>query len=180
MELLQNSPYKAKLASAGLFLKALQDRSAALPALLMPHLGNPLAARDRILRMPELMSSAPALEMSKLDQVPALPLGGRIKVDPWSDQAELVKSPSVPLASAREKMIFEVTPVFPHLAREAAVGTAANILPQTPAQPGAGTAATPPQPGADPQQPDTTSQPSGASPQPAGATPQAPASNPQL
>ncbi|HET7751173.1 MAG TPA: M48 family metalloprotease [Terriglobales bacterium] len=171
LELLQNSPYKAKLASAGLFLKALQERSVVLSALLTPHLGNPLASRDRVLRMPDLMSSAPALEMSKLDQVPALPLGGRVKVDPWSDQAELVKSPSVPLASAREKMIFEVTPVFPHLARESAVG-AANLPPPSPAQPGARAAA-------GPQQPDTTPPPSGASPQPAGATPQAPATNPQ-
>jgi Peptidase family M48 len=172
LELLQNSPYKAKLASAGLFLKALQERSVVLSALLTPHLGNPLASRDRVLRMPDLMSSAPALEMSKLDQVPALPLGGRIKVDPWSDQAELVKSPSVPLASAREKMIFEVTPVFPHLAREAAVGTAANIPPQPPAQPSAGVAAPPQQPGASPQ-------PAGASPQPSDAGPQPPPPNPQ-
>lgn len=135
MELLQNSPYKSKLAGAGLFLKALQARSGVLPALLTPHLGNPLATRDRILRMPELMTSAPALEMSKLEQVPALPLGGRIRVDPWSDQAELVKSPSVPLASAREKMIFEVTPVFPHLARQAEVGEVKSP-PPTPVQPG--------------------------------------------
>ncbi len=142
MELLQNSPYKDKLPSAGLFLKALQARSLVLPALLTPHLGNPLATRDRILRMPELMSSAPNLEMSKLDQVPALPLGGRIKVDPWSDQAELVKSPSVPLASAREKMIFEVTPVFPHLARETSVGQAISASP-APVQPA--TPATAPQ-----------------------------------
>jgi len=147
MELLQNSPYKSKLASAGLFLKALQARSVVLPALLTPHLGNPLATRERILRMPELMTSAPALEMSKLDQVPALPLGGRIKVDPWSDQAELVKSPSVPLASAREKMVFEVTPVFPHLARQAEVGEAKSA-PQTPVQPGSAAPAAPvnPQP----------------------------------
>ena len=142
MELLQNSPYKAKLASAGLFLKALQARSAELPALLTPHLGNPLAARDRVLRMPDLMNTAPNLEMGKLDQVPALPLGGRIKVDPWSDQAELVKSPSVALASAREKMIFEVTPVFPHLARAAEPG-AANPTPQASAQPLTPTASTP-------------------------------------
>jgi hypothetical protein len=129
LELLQNSPYKSKLASAGLFLKALQARSAELPALLTPHLGNPLATRERVLRMPELMNSAPSLEMSKLDQVPALPLGGRIKVDPWSDQAGLVKSPSVALASAREKMIFEVTPVFPHLARAADAGTTPSAPP---------------------------------------------------
>ncbi|HKU23632.1 MAG TPA: M48 family metalloprotease [Terriglobales bacterium] len=147
MELLQNSPYTSKLASAGLFLKALQARSAVLAALLTPHLGNPLATRDRILRMPDLMTSAPALEMGKLDQVPALALGGRVKVDPWSDQAELVKSPSVPLASAREKMIFEVTPVFPHLARQAEVGEVKSA-PQTPVQPGSATAASPvnPQP----------------------------------
>lgn len=147
MELLQNSPYTSKLASAGLFLKALQARSAVLAALLTPHLGNPLATRDRILRMPDLMTSAPALEMGKLDQVPALALGGRVKVDPWSDQAELVKSPSVPLASAREKMIFEVTPVFPHLARQAEVGEVKSA-PQTPVQPGSATAAAPvnPQP----------------------------------
>jgi hypothetical protein len=147
MELLQNSPYKDKLASAGLFLKALQARSAVLPALLTPHLGNPLAVRDRILRMPELMNSAPPLEMSKLDQIPALPLGGRIKVDPWSDEAELVKSPTVPLASAREKMIFEVTPVFPHLAREAEAGQTKSAA-QQPAQPGTPTpaaASNPPQ-----------------------------------
>jgi len=142
MELLQSSPYKSKLASAGLFLKALQARSAVLPALLTPHLGNPLAARDRILRMPELMISAPALEMGKLDQVPALALGGRVKVDPWSDQAELVKSPSVPLASVREKMIFEVTPVFPHLARQAEVGEVKSA-PQTPVQPDGTTPAAP-------------------------------------
>jgi len=142
MELLQSSPYKSKLASAGLFLKALQARSAVLPALLTPHLGNPLAARDRILRMPELMTSAPALEMGKLDQVPALALGGRVKVDPWSDQAELVKSPSVPLASVREKMIFEVTPVFPHLARQAEVGEVKSA-PQTPVQPDGTTPAAP-------------------------------------
>jgi hypothetical protein len=68
-------------------------------------------------------------------------------VDPWSDQAELVKSPSVPLASAREKMVFEVTPVFPHLARQAEVGEAKSA-PQTPVQPGSAAPAAPvnPQP----------------------------------
>lgn len=114
------------MATAGLFLKALQARSAQLPSLLTPHLGNPLAERDRVLRLSDLMNSAPQLEMGKLDQVPALPLGGRVKVDPWSDQAELVKSPAVPLASAREKMFFEVTPVFPHLAKQADSSVAQN------------------------------------------------------
>jgi len=44
-------------------------------------------------------------------------MGGRIKVDPWTDQAELSKAKPVALTSAREKMEFEITPVFPYLTR---------------------------------------------------------------
>jgi hypothetical protein len=38
-------------------------------------------------------------------------------VDPWSNQATLAKTKPVALLSAREKMPFEVTPVFPYLMR---------------------------------------------------------------
>jgi hypothetical protein len=67
--------------------------------------------------MASLMASAPALENSRTDQIAALPLGGRIKVDPWSDQVEMAKGKLVPLNSAREKMPFEITPPFPFLTR---------------------------------------------------------------
>src|ERR1700730_10190036 len=40
IELLKNSPYKDKLGSAGLFLKALQQKAPELPSLIRPHLGN--------------------------------------------------------------------------------------------------------------------------------------------
>src|ERR1700694_1731189 len=40
LELLKNSPYKDKLTNAGLFLKALQEKSPQLPNLIRPHLGN--------------------------------------------------------------------------------------------------------------------------------------------
>jgi len=46
-----------------------------------------------------------------------LPLGGRIKVDAWSNEAAMAKTKPVALLSAREKMPFEVTPVFPYLTR---------------------------------------------------------------
>jgi hypothetical protein len=141
--LLKNSPYKDKLANAALFLEALQSRAAALPAQLTPHQGNTHAVRGHVVRMPELMSSAPALQMSKLDQIPALPLGGRIKVNPWTDAADLVKSPAVPLASAREKMFFEVTPVFPHLARENSAVGLAESKPQATPQPAPASVANP-------------------------------------
>ena len=67
--------------------------------------------------MSTLLASAPALEQKKLDQIAALPLGGRIRVDPWSDQVELSKAKQVALTSSREKMEFEITPFFPHLTR---------------------------------------------------------------
>jgi len=116
IEMLKNSPYKDKLANAGLFLKALQDKAPDLPNLIRPHLGNSFASAKSI-RMTALLTSAPQLDDKKLDQIAALPLGGRIKVDPWSDQVELSKSKQVALTSRWEKMEFEVTPFFPNLTR---------------------------------------------------------------
>jgi len=116
LELLTNSPYKNKLANAGLFLKALQARAPELKNLIRPHLGNSLA-NGKSLRMSALLNSAPQLEMRRTDQIAALPLGGRIKLDPWSSRIELVKTKPVALISAREKMPFEVTPFFPYLTR---------------------------------------------------------------
>jgi hypothetical protein len=116
LELLRNSPYKDKLGNAGLFLKALQQKAPDLPNLIRPHLGNSFASAKSI-RMSTLLTSAPALDEKRLDQIAALPLGGRIRVDPWNDQVDLSKAKPVALASAREKMEFEITPFFPYLTR---------------------------------------------------------------
>jgi hypothetical protein len=116
LELLSNSPYKDKLGNAGLFLKALQARAPELKSLIRPHLGNSLE-NGKSLRMSALLNHAPQLEKRNIDQIAALPLGGRVKVDPWSDRLELVKAKQVPLTSAQEKMPFEVTPFFPYLTR---------------------------------------------------------------
>ena len=64
-----------------------------------------------------LLAAAPALDEKRLDQIAALPLGGRIKLDPWTDQVELSKAKPVAITSAREKMEFEITPFFPYLTR---------------------------------------------------------------
>jgi hypothetical protein len=122
LELLKNSPYKDKLGNAGLFLKALQEKAPDLPRLIRPHLGNSFAGSKSI-RMSTLLAAAPALDEKRLDQIAALPLGGRIKVDPWSDQVELSKAKPVALTSAREKMEFEITPFFPYLTRWSSGGT---------------------------------------------------------
>ncbi len=115
LEFLGNSPYKDKLSNAGLFLKAVEMHGE-LHNLIRAHLGDGLAA-NKSLRMSSLMNAAPKLQTSRTDQVAALPLGGRIKVDPWTDQVQLMKSKAVPLLSAREKLAFQVTPFFPHLTR---------------------------------------------------------------
>jgi Peptidase family M48 len=122
LELLKNSPYKDKLGSAGLFLKALQQSAPALPNLIRPHLGNSLG-NSKSIRMSVLLESAPLLDPQRTDQIAALPLGGRIKLDPWTDQVELAKAKPVALASAREKMPFEITPFFPYLTRLSTAGS---------------------------------------------------------
>jgi hypothetical protein len=135
LELLKNSPYKDKLGNAGLFLKALQEKAPELPNLIRPHLGNSLFQGKGGMRMGSLLESAPALDQKSVDQIAALPLGGRVRVDPWSDQVELSKAKPVALASAREKMEFEITPFFPFLTRLSAGGerVALTSTPGTPA-----------------------------------------------
>jgi len=133
LELLKNSPYKDKLGNAGLFLKALQEKAPELQHLIRPHLGNSFAGGKNV-RMAGLLASAPALDEKRLDQIAALPLGGRIRVDPWTDQAELSKAKPVALTSAREKMEFEITPVFPYLTRLSSGGTEKVALTTTGSQ----------------------------------------------
>ncbi len=117
VELLKNSPYAQKLDNVGLFLKALQARTPQLQALLTTHLGNPLAENGTVNRLSALSTIGPALDNNKLDQIAALPLGGRVKINPWNDKAEMVKAAPVAITSARDKMPFEVTPFFPRLSR---------------------------------------------------------------
>src|SRR6202790_5044457 len=120
-ELLNNSPYKDKLSNAGLFLKAVQARAPALKNLIRAHLGDSLL-NGGATRMSSLMTASPQFDPKKADQVAALPLGGRVKVDPWNNQLELIKTKPVAITAASEKMPFEVTPFFPFLTRLGASG----------------------------------------------------------
>ena len=117
VEFLKTSPYAQKLDTPSLFLKALQTRAPQLAALLTAHLGNNLSENGTVTRMAALATSGPALDMNKLDQIAALPLGGRVKMNGWSNRVELIKSQPVAITSARDKMMLEVTPFFPRLTR---------------------------------------------------------------
>jgi hypothetical protein len=135
VDLLKNSPYAQKLDGAGLFLKMLNTRAGALSALLTAHLGNNMTEGATVTRMSSLIGSAPQIDWNKLDQIAALPMGGRVKLNPWDDKVELVKSQPVAITSARDKMPFEVTPFFPRLTRTGSAenngtaGSAANNAP---------------------------------------------------
>lgn len=111
VELLRKSPYKDKLATAALFLAQLNEEAKALSSLISPRLGNSIYLKS------ELGTGAPALEPSKLEQIAALPVGGRIKMNPWDDSVDFLKTKQVPLLSSREKMPFAVTPLMPYLTR---------------------------------------------------------------
>src|SRR6266849_2243258 len=122
IELLQNSPYAQKLNTPGLFLREVAARSPALSALLTPHLGAGFTDRKgAINRMVVLMNSAPALDPNQLEQIAALPLGGRVKLNAWDDHVELIKTTPLAITSARGKMPLEVTPFFPRLTRSGGV-----------------------------------------------------------
>jgi len=89
-------------------------------------MGNPMADGKNVKRMKDLIGSAPELEKTKVEQVAALPLGGRIQVNEWTNQLELIKTKPVALLSAREKMPFEVAPVFLYLTRQKDGATVAS------------------------------------------------------
>ena len=116
LELFSKSPYRDQLANAGLFLKALQARSPQLPNLLHGRFSNDFGS-SHLVGMQALANTGKKLQMGRVDQIAALPLGSRIVVDPWSDRIERRKSKPVRLESASEKMPFEVSPFFPHLKR---------------------------------------------------------------
>jgi hypothetical protein len=125
-ELLAKSPYKDRLGTAKLFLDALQSRQKEIPNLMNPHLG------DRVPTNMTLASATAPSEQKPGDPnagadpkqqagrtpLVALPLGGRIKMDPWSDKLEMLQSKPVGTVAEREKMPFEVTPFMLYLVRE--------------------------------------------------------------
>ncbi|HEY6308795.1 MAG TPA: hypothetical protein VI488_20330, partial [Candidatus Angelobacter sp.] len=98
-----------------LFLRALDSHKHDVSWLISPHFGNRFT-RSNLIHV-TAVDSAPQLETRNMAQLPALPLGSRIRLDPWDDHVEMQKGKPVPLISARDKMSFEVTPMFPNLVR---------------------------------------------------------------
>jgi Peptidase family M48 len=138
LQLLNNSPYKNQLGNAGLFLQALESRQKEIPNLISGHLGN------RVPEIADLKSTVPVDPKQNPQKIAALPLGGRVKIDPWNDNLTLIKSKPVGTVAEREKMPFEVTPFMPYLTRygsdtvkpvAASAGTPQDVKPGEPPDP---------------------------------------------
>lgn len=130
LELFAKSPYKDQLANAALFLEALEARSKQLPNLLQGRFSNDFESSHLVGLQKLVKSPRPHLRMDRLDQIAALPLGSRIKLDPWSDRIEMMKTKPVTLLSPSEKMPFEVSPFFPYLKRLEEPGKAKTGTPE--------------------------------------------------
>jgi hypothetical protein len=134
-ELLKNSPYKDQLTTAKLFLDALQTREKDIPNLISPHLGDRVPVNSTLSSSVATSSKKPGdasqgdAKASAATQIVALPLGGRIKMDPWSDKLEMLKSKPAGAVAEREKMPFEVTPFMLYLTRE--VNSNSSTVPRT-------------------------------------------------
>jgi hypothetical protein len=117
MEYLQNSMYKDRLPSAGLFYAQLVDREKVLKALNTAKLGDSLLKPDGTPWMASLKDMAPKLNWDDLTQRPALPLGSWLKTDPWDDRVHQVNAKIYPYMNPRDKMPLEVTPIIYKLQR---------------------------------------------------------------
>jgi hypothetical protein len=125
-ELLAKSPYANQMTSAKLFVAAVDTRQKEIPNLISPHLGNRVLLADVKVATPAASTDKKAVAIT------ALPIGGRVKLDPWNDKLELLKSKPIGNVAEREKMPFEITPFMPYLTRygsEAAkpVAASANV-----------------------------------------------------
>jgi hypothetical protein len=116
MELLRNSPYEKQSRNAQLFFEALKNQSKAIPNLISPHLGDRLVTSWTI--TPAALSTQPSDAKPAANGIAALPLGGRIKVDPWNDRLQILKSKPLEALAEDEKKPFQVTPFVLYLTRQ--------------------------------------------------------------
>ena len=151
VELLQPAELSAAGAQFGLYLTQLQERSKALTALNEPMLGDSMVkdTKTNTLWLQALVGKGGKLDQADLKQTAAMPLSAFLRFDPWTDQVVQMHVAFEPLLSARDKMPFEVTPVYLKLsyykapttaidqAAAAAAAAGANTAPATGTAPGA-------------------------------------------
>ena len=143
MTYLQNSMYKDKLPSAGLYFAQLQQLSKPLKQLNSPKLGDSMLKEDGTPWLAELAKLAPKLNQDDTTQVAAQPLGSWLKTDPWDDKEHALNAKFYAPMNARDKMPFEVTAIYYKLQRYDDAQKAPGVTPGAPPAPANGQAANP-------------------------------------
>jgi hypothetical protein len=156
----------------GLYLEQLQQRMKGLTALNTPVIGDALIKSDKdpTFWMQAMVPKGIKLDMKDLKQQAAMPLASFLRFDPWTDQVVQMHTSFEPIINERDKMPFEIEPVYlklayyaPPAAPAAAPATAPAPAASAPADsaPAAPAAATPApataaaDPGAQPAAPTT-------------------------
>ena len=156
MELLNAKELAGGQQYFGLFLQQLQARQKGLVALNTPMIGDALVKSDKdpTFWMAAMMPKGIKLDMKDLKQQAAMPLASFLRFDPWTDQVVQMHPSFEPIINERDKMPFEVEPVYLKLsyyappaapAAPAAAGNAQapGAAPAPPAAPADNTAAPP-------------------------------------
>ena len=134
MEYLEASMYKDRLAECRSLLRAVGRSRQGAEGAEHAEAGR-LAAQARRHALDGATWSIwrPRLNWDDLNQTAALPLGSWLKTDPWDDKVHMLNAKRYAPMNARDKMPFEVTPVFYKLQRY----DAANAAPAAAAAPAA-------------------------------------------
>jgi hypothetical protein len=98
----------------GLYLQQLQTQVKSLKTLNEPMLGDGLVKSDTdsSFWMAAMMSKGEKLDVKNIKQQAAMPLDGFLRNDPWTDQVITLHTAYEPILNARDKMAFEVAPVY--------------------------------------------------------------------
>jgi Zn-dependent protease with chaperone function len=123
-ELLNKSPYKDQLATAEMFIDELRERSVEIPNLISPRLGDAGLLKLSVVAKKENEEST--------RHIVALPLGGRVKLDPWDDSLTMLKANPAGTVADREKMPFEIAPFMIYLTRVSADGPKTTAFGESP------------------------------------------------
>ncbi len=111
IEFFNNSVYKDKSASVGLFFAELQSREKELSSLLTPRLGDALIQPDGVPWL-ENLGKGQKLNIANVHQIAALPLGSHLRTDSWDDKVVALNAPAPLILNPSDKLPLEVTPVY--------------------------------------------------------------------
>lgn len=117
IELLKHSVYKNELSQVGLFLAEIQAKAGALKALMTPQLGDSLLNSEGVPWMSGVWKGTVQIKPTDLSQIPALPLGSHLKIDPWDDKVIYMHTAPSIILTAADKMPLQIGPVYYRLRR---------------------------------------------------------------